>query len=291
MQKAILLIDYLNVSQKALNNFSHQGDKAIDISFKDQGISNLKAPFTGTIKRIYDKVNVVWLQSNEKVMYADGTIDYMTIMTMHDNDVRDLYVGKIIKQGEVYYQEGTKGNATGNHIHLSVGKGKFTGNGWYENSSGNWCINNQYDVHKALFLDNSTTILNSGGYNWIRSSTQNEDTTNTTTYKVVKNDNLTNIAKKYSTTVDELVRLNNIQNKNLIKVGQALKVPNKLNYFKKYTGNSLSIVDALKSIGELSTYDYRGKIASINGINNYKGTSTENTKLLNLLKNGSLIKP
>lgn len=42
------------------------------------------------------------------------------------------------------------------------------------------------------------------------------------TYTVVKGDKLGTIAKRFNTTVDELVRLNNIQNKNLIRVGQVL---------------------------------------------------------------------
>ena len=45
------------------------------------------------------------------------------------------------------------------------------------------------------------------------------------TYKVVKGDNLTKIAKKYGTTVDVLVKLNGIKNKNLITVGQIIKLP------------------------------------------------------------------
>lgn len=45
------------------------------------------------------------------------------------------------------------------------------------------------------------------------------------TYTVVKGDNLTKIAKKYGTTVDALVKLNGIKNKNLINVGQVIKLP------------------------------------------------------------------
>lgn len=44
------------------------------------------------------------------------------------------------------------------------------------------------------------------------------------TYKVKKGDTLSGIAKKYKTTVDELCKKNNIKNKNLIYVGQILKV-------------------------------------------------------------------
>jgi LysM repeat protein len=44
------------------------------------------------------------------------------------------------------------------------------------------------------------------------------------THTVVKGETLTSIAKLYNTTVDELVRLNNIRNPNLIYVGQILAI-------------------------------------------------------------------
>jgi len=79
--------------------------------------------------------------------------------------------------------------------------------------------------------------------------------------------------------------------KNLIYVGQILKLPSSNIYFNKYSGNSTSIVDALKSINESSSYEYRSKIASVNNIKNYAGTSAQNIQLLKLLKEGKLIKP
>lgn len=290
MENAIFMMDYLNVTQTANNNFSHKGCLAIDIAGLDTGIDTLKSPFTGTIKRIYSDNNAVWIESNDKVRYADGTIDYMTVLTMHNNST-SLKVGDVIKQGTPYYKEGTRGYATGNHIHLSVGKGKFTGSGWYQNSNGNWCINNQYDVYKALFLDNNTKIINSGGYNWIR--VPKDTTTNNILYIVKKGDNLTKISKQYGVLIDDIVKSNNIKNKNLIYIGQKLTIPIETSnsYFKKYTGNSDSIVDALKSISEKSEYGYRSMIASKNGITNYTGSATQNTKLLNLLKAGKLIRP
>lgn len=49
-------------------------------------------------------------------------------------------------------------------------------------------------------------------------------TENTLTYRVVKGDNLTKIAKKYGVTVNYLKNLNNIKNANLIYVGQIIKI-------------------------------------------------------------------
>ena len=284
MQKAVLMVNNLNITQPGGGDYSHKGDKAIDFTTTNP----LKAPFTGTIKKIYDYNNAVWLESIDKVMFADGTIDYMTILTLHDNDVSNLKVGDTIKQGVDYYNQGTKGEVTGAHIHMAVGKGKFTGTGWYKNDYGYYCINNQYDINKALFLIDSATIQNGGGYSWIRTSNLEE---NFITYTVVRGDTLWALARRYKTTVDELVRINNIKNRDLIYVGQKLKIPNNLEYFKKYTGNSNSIVDALKSIGENSSFNYRERIANVNGISYYYGTSYQNIKLLNLLKEGKLIKP
>ena len=63
-------------------------------------------------------------------------------------------------------------------------------------------------------------------------------------------------------------------------------------YYKKYTGNSNSLVDALKAIGLNDTsVAKRLKIAKANGIKGYSGTKDQNTKMLNLLKKGKLLKP
>ena len=62
-------------------------------------------------------------------------------------------------------------------------------------------------------------------------------------------------------------------------------------YYPRYSGKSGSIVTALKSLGITSTFAHRNKIAKANNIKVYVGTAAQNTKLLNLLKQGKLIKP
>lgn len=61
-------------------------------------------------------------------------------------------------------------------------------------------------------------------------------------------------------------------------------------YYPKCNSKYTSIVDALKSIGVDSSYNNRKKIAQVNGIYNYSGTGTQNKMLLNLLKQGRLVK-
>lgn len=94
--------------------------------------------------------------------------------------------------------------------------------------------------------------------------------------------------------------INDLKNQNLQSANQiidslkenATKTVANSSYFAKtgYTGNS--IVDGLKAIGEYeaSSYANRKKIAKANGIKNYTGTSKQNTKLLNKLKKGVLLR-
>jgi N-acetylmuramoyl-L-alanine amidase len=77
------------------------------------------------------------------------------------------------------------------------------------------------------------------------------------------------------------------------KTNKVTEIPekNSIKYFKKYTGNTFSITDALKAIDAESSFIYRKKIAKVNDITNYTGTATQNNNMLKLLKNGKLIKP
>ena len=63
-----------------------------------------------------------------------------------------------------------------------------------------------------------------------------------------------------------------------------------IKYYKKYSGSSVSIIDALSSIGVTATLEHRKKIAKANGITNYTGSEHQNTKMLELLKKGKLKK-
>ncbi len=159
---------YLNVTQGVLVG-THKGSYAVDVAGKDYRRDNVFAPFTGVVKKIWANGNTVWLQSLAPVLFADGTIDYAVASFTHDDDVSDLKVGQVIQQGQVFYQEGMKGFVTGNHVHLEIGRGKFTGTGWYNNSFGFWTINRKYLPHKAFFLD-GTIIINTGGYAWKRTA-------------------------------------------------------------------------------------------------------------------------
>lgn len=75
------------------------------------------------------------------------------------------------------------------------------------------------------------------------------------------------------------------------QVQAAINAALKTEYFPKYTGSTLSIVNALKALNVDSSFEYRAKIAAANTFTGYKGSAAQNLKMLNLLKQGKLIKP
>lgn len=165
MQTAFFPMRYLRITQAyGKNTSTHKYGYPIDNAGKDTGIDGAWAPFDGVIKKIYNLGHSVWLESTNKVKYADGREDYMTVMFTHDNYVADLKVGQKIKQWTTFYQEGTN-NATGNHVHIEVTRGKFTGTGWYQAPNGQWVTNNPYKPEKAFVLKD-VTVLNAGGLKW-----------------------------------------------------------------------------------------------------------------------------
>lgn len=79
-----------------------------------------------------------------------------------------------------------------------------------------------------------------------------------------------------------------IESNNLTKYDVISKKKSK--YYKKCVINTVSLVDALKSIGIDNSFSFRKQIAITNGITNYRGTAEQNLKLLKLLKDGKLLK-
>ena len=112
--------------------------------------------------RIYPESGQSMWQSVNKVRFANGRVDYATIMIAHDDSL-DCYVGQIIEQGSKWANMGTKGNATGVHCHIQISQSKDTT--WKKNSYGNYCFNNEYDTDVCYFVDD-TNIINGLRGNW-----------------------------------------------------------------------------------------------------------------------------
>lgn len=114
--------------------------------------------------------NGAWLVSTSEVDFADGTRDFVTIKIVHMNNSDfgkyGIHVGRRYRRGELIGFEGTS-HATGNHIHMSAGKGKMKGSGWTKNSKGSWVITTTHGTAKPetlFFVDPEfTDIKNAKG--------------------------------------------------------------------------------------------------------------------------------
>ncbi len=91
-----------------------------------------------------------------------------------------------------------------------------------------------------------------------------EETQSINTYIVQKGDNLYSIANKYSTSVDELKKLNNLST-NIIQIGQVLKIPS------KYSEYVIKKGDTLWQIAR----DNNTTVSTLTKINNLKSTTLQ----------------
>ena len=113
-------------------------------------------------------------------------------------------------------------------------------------------------------LTNPTTaVLECFGEDFTPDDTIIDSTVKMAEYVVKKGDSLYSIAKKYNTTVSNIVSLNNLSTNNL-SIGQILKIPTSNNIDKMYTvkkGDTLysiartfnTTVDSIKSKNNIST--------------------------------------
>lgn len=143
-------------SQLRYTDSSHAGQNAVDwIPLTREGYEDknatVYAPFTGKI--VNDNTSnygLIVFQSNEKVMFADGTVDIMTVKFGHDNNAGTYKRNVTIKQGEPLCNPGTEG-ADAYHSHIAVQKGAWDGS---ISGSGN------YNIEAAFYIDSDWT------YDW-----------------------------------------------------------------------------------------------------------------------------
>ena len=107
--------------------------------------------------------------------------------TKHYTNSYAIAIGKSCKPGEAVITNFVKGRTHPYHLKAVAGKGS-TVHGWV----------NEKDIAEIPTVK---------------------------TYVVKKGDNLTKIARAYGTTVGVLAKINNIENVNLIRVGQIIKLP------------------------------------------------------------------
>lgn len=154
------------ISQGSNGSYSHKGIKAHDIRGKISGIRYpYYAPCTCKCIKTYPVTGQVMWQSINKVIFANGRIDFATFMTAHD-DTMNAKIGMVVQQGNKLGNMGRKGfsNITGIHCHIQISQSNDTT--WYKNKYGNYKFNNEYNPEDCYFVDNTNIVYAANITNW-----------------------------------------------------------------------------------------------------------------------------
>ena len=159
-------LPYLYMSQNEGGDYSHAGTLAMD--FLGWGVNGriYKAPYYAPCScrciASTESANRIW-QSDNPVLYADGTTDYVTWVQAHDNN--PLPVGTHLNQGDLLGHTGTAGEVTGDHVHFNFAKGRYAY--WEQVPPNNkWQLKNSIHIYDACFV-NDTVIVHGYNHNWV----------------------------------------------------------------------------------------------------------------------------
>ena len=264
----------------------HKYCQAIDDQGKNYStIDKLYAPYTGKVVRKYPSECEIWFESIDKVEFADGTIDYATILFAHKDRYDDIKEGVVYKQGEVIYSEGTKaGNKVGGaqrHVHFEICAGKTTGSGWKKSPDGTWNLVKGKKPTDCYFVDNSINVIKTGGLNFKKIEMPK------VTQVVERNENIPQIR----VIVDNLrVRAGHSTNSSVLGFAQNKGIYNDLEVCKEkdYTWHRIDdgqwVADNGSWLEILSVTDYKKLYeSSLNTIKSLKKQiSTQNDTINNL---------
>lgn len=255
----------MNNMSKVLSNLritQHYGNnKHTGVDLGQTSDKKVFANADGTVEQIQTGYGN---NKNSKGMATYGNM----ILIKHPNGMKTRYahlqtvqvkIGQSVKAGQQIGIQGNTGNSYGTHLHYEV----------YRNGSR---INPESYIQTAVYsvpnnAKKSNDVIAQEVINGKWGS--GED----------RKKRLTNAGYNYS-TIQALV------NQKL----SGKKTTPSVSYYPRYTGNTGSIVEALNGLKINSSYSNRSSIAKKNGISGYKGTASQNIKLLDLLKKGKLIK-
>lgn len=181
MDKFYFPMETMRITQNPYGNTSHHNhnlgtpkDYPIDCAGADGGKSACFSPTemkVTAIRGVGNKgSNTIWLVSTKPVNTPTfNDYVFMTITHWNDNDSaikKHNKVGAIIKKGEIICYEGTDG-ASGNHLHICVGRG-YSDN-WTTNSSGSLVMTGDNKLSNDVmyrYTKFTTRVIDNGGLNW-----------------------------------------------------------------------------------------------------------------------------
>lgn len=164
----------INITQLPGGDYSHP-NQAVDLAGSDSGIDFwfsqgrwkcIAGPWgNGT----YFFIPVNEKGESTKVHCADNVDRVVTVALTHSNQIyTHSVVGKIYENLEPFYEEGTKGWATGNHIHAEVANGIQKTK--YKGRDGTWRMNEELKILDVMYVNDafSTVAITSKGRNLLK---------------------------------------------------------------------------------------------------------------------------
>lgn len=158
-----------------------------------------------------EQINQISLAFLRKLQQLTGK---EMVVYSNTNDARNIFSGELANQYPLWVAEyGTEEPGYNGKWNVWIGY-QYTDRGIINGIRG-YVDRDQFT--KEIFLSDSSEIPNNTGI---------DPNNSNITYIVQSGNTLKQIASMYGTTVENIVRLNNIQNPNLIYVGQELIIPN-----------------------------------------------------------------
>lgn len=170
VEVALFPFPNLRVTQGVNDPYSHNGTLAIDVNIRNF-FDIAYAPFSCRVAFIWKAFHAVVFESLSPVLCADGTVSTVVLGMLHDDDISDIKLGQVFKQGEKIYDEGRAGS-DGNpkypvHVHMTVSKRPTTPgkHPFFWNDNGDLELRGEVHPADVLFV-NDTNIVNGLGYAW-----------------------------------------------------------------------------------------------------------------------------
>ena len=242
----------LESMNEIITNEYNTDHKAIDIVASDRSETNIIALESGTVTTIVNNVK----GTDHKSKGLDTYGNYIKIK--QDNGKTALYAH--MKYGSI-----------------KVNKGQYIEKGTVIGTIGE--TGNAYGKHLHLEIQTSNNVKENPIIS-LNAQVDNPSVTEKQTKNIPtsQNSNQNNNNTKHTPKTKEIIE-QNISSSNI-----------QTEYLNANNYKHGSIVDALKSIGINSSYNYRKKLAKANNIKNYHGSYFQNIQMLNLLKQGNLKK-
>ena len=153
----------LNISQGRYGGYSHKNLNAYDLAGMDSGIDQFKT---------FNDLEVIGVHEYSRTGFANTVCFFdaennVTIAMTHCNTIpKGCTVGNVFHSGETIYYEGTKGRASGNHIHIEIGKDKQAGK---TKINGTWQLKWLINIEDYFYIDDTyTSVKNDNGYKFSR---------------------------------------------------------------------------------------------------------------------------